>query len=109
MTPKKRRPPRLGAAEIDALPVAHLTVAEVKQVAREGGVAAALAEALKIDVRRLRFWALLDRWEAEDPSTPDDIAKGEALWRRMQWSWMRARSERLPGATKRSGTRSNTT
>ena len=75
----------------------------------ERNLSATLSDALKKHLKRLQLIALLEQWEAEDPSTPQDVASGERLWQEMQSFWIPERLLRSRKGTRRSGTRSRKT
>ncbi len=93
-----------------SITVDGMTLDEVKRIGgKHGNISAVLSEALKKHLKRLQLIALLDTWEAEDPSSAADVASGEKLWQEMQSCWIPEHLQRSRKGTRRSGTRSRRT
>jgi hypothetical protein len=65
------------------------------------------SDAIRDEIRRLGMLALLDEWERENPSSPEDIEAGERLWQRLQSSWTPECLQRSQKKGPRSGRRSS--
>ncbi|HEX3468758.1 MAG TPA: hypothetical protein VHT05_11835 [Candidatus Elarobacter sp.] len=88
----------------------RMTLDEVKRIAgRDSSVSAVLAEALRMHLKRLQMIALIDQWERDDPSSPEQIAAGEKLWQEMHSCSIPVRLPPSRKGTRRSGTRSKKT
>jgi hypothetical protein len=100
--------------ESAAMPKTRITVTveralldEFKQIAgKDAKLSEVMSFALRYEIRRLGQLALLEEWEREDPSSPEERAAGERLWKAIESSSIQARCRRSPKKAARSALRS---